>query len=764
MKVAHIADTHIKNLKYHEDYRACFEQMYDILRQQEVDYIVHCGDIAHTKTQISPEFVEMASDFFMNLGKIAKTFIILGNHDGNLKNTSRQDAITPIIQAIDNPDITLLKNSGETELPCGNAVINVLSVFDRDNWIEPTNSNKINIALYHGAISNCSTDAGWTMEHGEDNISIFDKFDFAMLGDIHMRQFLDEQKRIYYAGSTIQQNHGETNDKGFSVWTINSKNDWNVEHFTLNNPRPFVTVELTPTGKIPNKTVIPAKARLRLVSDNNLALDVMKKAVGVAKHKFNPDSISFLNRAAGKRGDVEEIADGLGAVNLRDPDIEQELISEYLKDFQVSSETLSKVYQLNSKYNTQVESKEDISRNINWELVKFEWSNLFNYGEGNSVDFKNVNGIVGIFGKNFSGKSSIIDAILFTMFNTTSKNERKNVNVVNQNRDWGEGKLTISIGQKVFTIHRKVTKYIKKSKSGESTEAKTELDFSVYDEIVDDTTSLNGTTRNETDEIIRRHFGTIDDFLISSMSSQHGALTFINEGSTKRKEIIAKFLNLQFFDKKFKYAKDDSISSKALVKKLEGRDYEKEILNAEASYDGYKEDISLVETQETLLAAKISSLRDSVSDISDKIADIPTEAIDIHKTKLELNTTKNQLLSLSATMQEESELLLKEQERCDRIASLMESLDYDSLSTSLSTIEEIEEELKNFTNRLEIATQKKKLLEDIPCGSSFPTCKFIRDAHVASATIPEVESKVDDLRDRLGILDPEIVEESSKQV
>ena len=757
MKVAHIADTHIKNLKYHEDYRVCFEQMYDILREQEVDYIVHCGDIAHTKTQISPEFVEMASDFFMNLGKIAKTFIILGNHDGNLKNTSRQDAITPIIQAINNPDIQLLKNSGETELPCGNAVINVLSVFDRDNWIEPTDSSKINIALYHGAISNCSTDAGWTMEHGEDNISIFDNFDFAMLGDIHMRQFLDEQKRIYYAGSTIQQNHGETDDKGFSIWTINSKDDWGVEHFTLNNPRPFVTVELTPTGKIPNKTAVPANARLRLVSDNNLALDVMKKAVGVAKHKFNPDSISFLNRAAGKRGDVEEIADGLGAANLRDPEIQQELISEYLKDFQVSSETLSKVYQLNSKYNTQVESKEDISRNINWELVKFEWSNLFNYGEGNSVDFKNVNGIVGIFGKNFSGKSSIIDAILFTMFNTTSKNERKNVNVVNQNRDWGEGKLTISIGEKVYTIHRKVTKYVKKSKSGDSTEAKTELDFSVYDEIIDETKSLNGTTRNETDENIRRHFGTIDDFLISSMSSQHGALTFINEGSTKRKEIIAKFLDLQFFDKKFKFAKDDSVSSKALVKKLEGRDYDEEISNAEASYSGYKESISLAETQETLLAAKISSLRDSISDISDKIADIPTEAIDIHKTKLELNTTKNQLFSLSTTMQEESELLLKEQERCDKIASLMETLDYDSLNTSLSTIEEIEEELKNFTNRLEIATQKKKLLEDIPCGSSFPTCKFIRDAHVASATIPEVESKVDDLRDKLAILDPEIV-------
>ena len=67
------------------------------------------------------------------------------------------------------------------------------------------------------------------------------------------------------------------------------------------------------------------------------------------------------------------------------------------------------------------------------------------------------------------------------------------------------------------------------------------------------------------------------------MSSQHGALDFINEGSTKRKEIIAKFLDLQFFDKKFKFAKEDSISSKALVKKLEGRDYEKEILEAQGS-------------------------------------------------------------------------------------------------------------------------------------------------------------------------------------
>ena len=222
---------------------------------------------------------------------------------------------------------------------------------------DPSDPDKINIALYHGAISNCQTDAGWTMEHGEDNLSIFEEFDFAMLGDIHKRQFLDKEQRVYYAGSTIQQNHGEEDDKGFSVWTINSKDDWDIEHFTLQNPRPFITVELTRTGKIPRKAVVPANARLRLVSDNNLPLDVMRKAVDVAKHKFKPESISFLNRAAGKRGDVEELTDGLGMQNLRDPEVQQELISEYLKDYQVKPDTLSTIYELNSKYNQQVDQK-----------------------------------------------------------------------------------------------------------------------------------------------------------------------------------------------------------------------------------------------------------------------------------------------------------------------------------------------------------------------------------------------------------------------
>ena len=317
MRFAHISDTHIKNLKYHYEYKVVFEQLYETLREREVDYIIHCGDIAHTKTQISPEFVDMCSDFFRNLAEIAPTYIILGNHDGNLKNSSRQDALTPIAEALNLPNLHMLKDSGETQLG-DKFCLNVLSVFDRANWTKPTDDSKINIALYHGSISNCKTDMNWTMTNGEDEISIFKDFDFAMLGDIHRRQFLDEHGRVWYAGSTVQQNHGETNDKGILIWEIESKDEWNIEPIVFENPKPFITIELTQKGRMPKNISVPTGARLRLVSNNNLPLDTMKRAVDIAKHRFKPESISFLNRAAGQRGTVEALTEGLKVDNLRD--------------------------------------------------------------------------------------------------------------------------------------------------------------------------------------------------------------------------------------------------------------------------------------------------------------------------------------------------------------------------------------------------------------------------------------------------------------
>ena len=762
LKFAHIADTHIKNLKYHYEYKVVFEQLYETLREQEVDYIVHCGDIAHTKTQISPEFVEMCSDFFRNLAEIAPTYIILGNHDGNLKNSSRQDALTPIVDALNLPQLHLLKNSGETHLD-NKFCLNVLSVFDREQWVKPSNPDKINIALYHGSISRCQTDTNWTMSFGEDDITIFDDFDYAMLGDIHRRQFLDEAGRIWYAGSTVQQNHGETNDKGILIWDIKSKDDWDIEPIVLQNPKPFFTIPLTLRGRMPKKIDVPENARLRLVSTNNLPLNVMKRAMDIAKHRFKPESISFLNRASGERGNVEEITDGLGSENLRDPKIQEELISEYLKDHQVPSDTLEKVYELNRTFNKIIEEKEEVSRNVNWKLTKFEFDNLFNYGENNTVNFGALNGIIGIFGKNFSGKSSIIDAALYTLFNTTSKNERKNLNVINQNREIGKGKLTIECSGKTYTIERESKKYVKRLKGEETMEAKTDLNFEVYDPVTDETTSLNGTTRNQTDANIRKHFGTIDDFMVSSLASQHGALAFIDEGSTRRKEIIAKFLDLEIFEKKFRMAKENSVEAKVLIKKHEDRNYDEEIEETKellAEQTRQSEDNRKICSK---LKTKIEATKAACAAVDEQIAAIPAELIDIRNVREQQKSKSRMLVSLATTISEQNSLVKLKQLKIDTLNQIVDSVDLESLLEDKTKIDSLTKKITSLNRSIAESNKKIKMLESHEYD---PDCKFccenpfVKDAHKASDYRDKNLSILENKKSEIDKLKPEHVNNS----
>jgi len=738
MKFAHIADTHIKNLKYHYEYKKVFEKLYESLREEKVDYIIHCGDIAHTKTQISPEFVEMCSDFFNNLASIAPTYIILGNHDGNLRNSNRQDALTPIANALDHPELHLLKYSGETKLN-ENFTINVLSVFDRDNWCHPSDPDSINIALYHGAISNSRTDLGWIMEHGEDDLSIFEGYDFAFLGDIHKtNQILDHDGRCRYPGSTVQQNHGETDDKGFLLWEIDNKDSFTCRHIVLKNPKPFVTIELTPKGRIPSRTKIQDGARLRLVSNNNLPLEKMRKAIDVAKVRFKPESITFLNRAAGQRGNVDELTGELINENLRSIAVQEELISEYLKDYQVEDQTLESIYKLNRKYNTIIESDEEVSRNINWKLNTLEWDNLFNYDEGNKIDFNKLSGIVGIFGKNYSGKSSIIDSVLYTLFNSTSKSERKNLNIINQNKEFGQGKLKLSIGDTEYSISRHSEKYLKKLKGEETLEAKTDVDFSLYDPVMRETQSLNSLSRNETDKHIRKYFGTLDDFLLTSMASQLGSLDFISEGSTRRKEILAKFLDLEIFDKKYKLAKDDIADVKGAIKRLEGCEFDEEILLAAAELRANEELTKKHSNKCHAIKVKIHDSKERINSCEREVDAIPAEIINIDELESSLANSNNTSAGLIADNIKLREKHHNKKQVLEKINAFLSEFDNEELQGKKELLLEKEKQLDNIINdianqEIKFKNQSKKaeLLKEVPCGSEYSHCKFIKDAYVA---------------------------------
>ena len=755
MRFAHLADTHIRNLKYHKEYKIVFSRIYDKLRELNVDCIIHCGDIAHTKTQISPEFVDMCTSFFKNLADIAPTYVILGNHDGNLRNSSRQDALSPIASALNHPNLHLLKDSGEVKLN-EEFSVNVLSVFDRDNWSVPSGDSKTNIALYHGAISNSRTDLGWIMDHGEDDLSIFSPFDFGFLGDIHKtNQILDHDGRVRYCGSTVQQNHGETNDKGFLLWDIQDRDNFTCEHVAVENPKPFITLKLTPKGRMPAKAKVPQGARLRLVSENNLPLDVVRKSVDVAKTRFKPESITYLSRSQGERGSVEGVVDSFANIDLRDIGVQEGLISEYLKDYHPEDEMLERVYALNKKYNTIVEKEEEISRNINWSLKKIEWDNLFNFGEGNCLEFENQSGLVGILGKNYSGKSSIIDSLLYTLYNTTSKNNRKNIDIINQNRDNCRGYVEILVGGTLYKIERTSVKYKRKLKGQETIEARTDVEFSKYCYATDAEESLNGNTRAQTDKNIRKVFGTITDFLMTSMSSQLGSLMYISEGSTRRKEILAKFLDLEFFEQKYRLAHEDAADMRGAIKRLAGKEFEGDIKEARTELARNEAEISVQERECEEIQEKIDSLKTDMSETSSLIESIPAEIIDISKVDSSLKDYESSLSSVIEHNFQLRQELTENKGFLEKMVGFIDSFDNESYENKMSMVSENKKKIdqiasliKENENKQRVQNKKISLLDDVPCGSEYSHCKFIRDAYAAKNSLKGTLVELNTLSDK----------------
>ena len=750
-RIAHISDTHIRNLKYHREYNHVFKEIYDSLKQEQPDYIVHTGDLAHTKTQLSPEYFEMASNFLKNLADIAPTIIILGNHDGNLKNGDRQDAITPIIDALQHPGLTLLKNSGEYS-PEPGLTFNVLSVFDRDNWQTPSNNNSINIALYHGAIRGCRVGSGFQLDHGEDDLEIFEEFDYAMLGDIHRTQMMNSDGTIWYAGSTVQQNFGESRLKGYLIWNIRGKEGHSVEKRLFSSPRPFITVHITEDGQLPNDDV-PRNARLRLISEHNLPRARLVRLQDYAQTKWSPMSIQLLNRAA-----KIESEDGIAkAENIRDQNTFEKYMSRFLEDKGLDDQTRDRTLEISREY-FKKHVQTDVSRNVTWSLKDMSWDYLFNYGKGNIIDFSKLNGLVGIFGKNYSGKSSIIDAALFGLFNTTSKGERKNVHIINQNQDKAKCRIQVGIGDDTY----KITRALERTK----TSAKTSLDFSRVN-VGSKAESLNGTSRTATDSNIQSTIGNYRDFIMTSLAAQHDSFGFINEGSTKRKEILAKFLDLDIFDEMHKAVKKDSSEMRGYIKHLNGVDWEKKLKKAGTEYHEIIEEIKAKTIQCEKHSKRLEVLKGERSLIEDQVKAASQRNIDISEVTAKLSEARNGLLDAKQQLAVLSTEISSGRARIEDLESRMDDMEAEGFAAQekLDFLEHLKKEIQKKTVEIKkLESQEKSLQSKIDMLHDHeydPDCKFcsnnefVKQAEEAKVEIVDVQSKINSKKISLNTLQQE---------
>jgi len=238
-RIVHFSDLHIRLFKDHDLYRKVMESAIKEWRSISPDRIVFTGDLVHSKNQMTPELVDFVAWVLSECASITKTILIIGNHDFLENNNQRMDALTPIIDSLNNENIVYYKNRGVYVDENVNWCVFSLMEHNIPPDVKPSNGSK-NIGLFHGPVQGLYTDIGYKFEDGFDT-SKFKGCDLVLCGDIHKRQVFDipGNKKAYMVGSTIQQNFGETIRKhGYGVYDIEKDQ---YDFVDLPNPKPFLS-------------------------------------------------------------------------------------------------------------------------------------------------------------------------------------------------------------------------------------------------------------------------------------------------------------------------------------------------------------------------------------------------------------------------------------------------------------------------------------------------------------------------------------------
>jgi DNA repair exonuclease SbcCD ATPase subunit len=570
-RIYHIADVHIRNVKRHKEYRQVFEKMFEEIRNRGTeDAIIYlAGDIAHAKLEMSPELLKEISWLFTECSKLCETILITGNHDCNMNNLDRLDVLTPIVEALDLPNFHYLRDTQVYSI--GGVDFSVFSIFDnKDNWITADKmfGNK-KIALFHGPVDNSMTDVGYVVSSRHFTTDIFDGFDLALLGDIHKRQEMISPKgcKVVYAGSLVQQNFGETLDKhGFLVWDMDTLT---YEAIDIPNEYGYYTLDVD-NGVVPIVSDMPKHARLRVRLSNTDTADT-KKVLTEIKMRYGLEDFTIIRTDSLSKLKTGNRQNKLDFEDITDVNHQNSLIHDYVSRMMpfVTQQDLAELETINRDVNSRI-VLDDVARNIQWKPIRFEFSNMFSYGEDNKIDFSKLNGLMGLFAPNASGKSSLFDSISFCLYDKSSR-AFKAANIMNNRKTDFKCKLEFDINGERYFIERSA-KTINKGKN-------VKVDVEFYKMEGDERTSLNGTERRDTNAIIEQYVGTYEDFVLTALSLQGNNALFIDKSQSERKDLLAQFMGLNIFDKLYDTALEDIREVSVLIKNFKKTDFTTELAN-----------------------------------------------------------------------------------------------------------------------------------------------------------------------------------------
>jgi len=759
--IVHVADIHIRLNKRNEEYRGVFDKLYEEIAKTPASTVIAVlGDVFHNKSEMAPEGIQLAKDFLYTLAEMRPVILIAGNHDATLTNRNRLDCLSPLVDALNHKNIHYLRDSGLYSF--GNVLFNNMGVFDpvekylrfKDIPTVHKNSHEHFIALFHGPVNNALTDLGYTISSKSYPTALFDGHEIALLGDIHMKQDLqlydpDEgQPFIHYAGSLIQQNHGEDlKGHGFSLWDLGKVSYTHVEipneygHFTIDVEKGKLNTDLAN---------IPKKARLRIRCFESVATEV--KAVLSSVRKVADITDVIYVRVTSPTDQKTIKAGAILSGDLSDTEYQNSLITDHLKKQMkvVDKPTIESVLKVNKVINNQVK-KDGFSRNIRWKPKLFEFDNMFSYGEGNVIDFSKLSEVVGLFAANASGKSSVLSALIFCIFDKCDKAYKASFILNNQKMSF-RCKFNFEIDGINYFIER-----------GGKADKKGNVPVTVkfWKEENGEEIELHGEGRRDTNEVIRDYLGSYDDFLLTTLSVQNAknSNSFIDMGHSERKDLLSQFIGLTIFDRLYSVSNEKLKELTVLLKEYKNDDFTKKLVelnnalgNSQSLYNTSHIELNRLASEREEVNLKIVDVSKGFVNTDNKVVDLA--AAEKSKSDLIQRIEKEQRSLLGYT--QASVTLQKSIDGFQKVITELAHKNVETIYIQFSEAEILWRDLKNSVDKKKIEVRSKlDKLDKLNKHEYDPNCKycvnneFVKDALRTKEELPQEKLAAAKLIERL---------------
>ena len=332
----------------------------------------------------------------------------------------------------------------------------------------------------------------------------------------------------------------------------------------------------------------------------NFTQERIKSVKQYFQKKYNSTNINVITKVKTTE-DTQQTIDV--SVNIMDKNYQKELIKSLLES-KAQDQYYDQVMGIDSAVENRMLANEvEVTPFKRWYIKKIEFSNFLSYGENQVIDFDKCNGITVVESEppNFGGKTVLtVDLLLFLFFNTTTKTQKAE-EIFNRFTDINKVSVKgdIVIDGEEYVIARQIER--KKSKAGEWN-VKTELEF--FKKLADgQLQNFTGEQRRETENFMKTSIGSMDDFLMTIVTTASNLEDLLDAKPTARGQVLSRFLGLEFLKNKEETGKEIySEFSKGMMSN---------VYNTE----------SLKQDNETS-TEEIQRLKNEITDANSKISDV----------------------------------------------------------------------------------------------------------------------------------------------